>query len=252
MAGGLWHSFTHLFGGGGSQRSNQYAPVADQSMLFGLKVVADAIAAGESVGDYSAKNPTSSAHGRYQFTAATDADVSKKIQNYGEAPEDQDKKFAYLASTAYRQQTGRDLAEDAAAGGHEMQIADALKGVWPSVPGGSQQNTSAMAWMRHMIDARAAYGPQARQTSTPTPSQTSIVPGAYTPDPALQGGSAPAAVRSSTTNDNSRVNTSSVETNINGKIGKSLQKFAYVSQSNVGLAGLAMLCFYAWQSNLVL
>ena len=129
-------------------------------MPFGLKVVADAIAAGESVGDYSAKNPTSSAHGRYQFTAATDADVSKKIQNYGEAPEDQDKKFAYLASTAYRQQTGRDLAEDAAAGGHEMQIADALKGVWPSVPGGLQQNTSAMAWMRHMIDARAAYGPQ--------------------------------------------------------------------------------------------
>lgn len=149
-----------------------------------------------------------------------------------------------------------------------MQIADALKGVWPSVPGGSQQNTSAMAWMRHMIDARAAYGPQARQTSTPTPSQTSIVPGAYTPDQALQGGSTPAAVRSSTTNDNSRVNTSSVETNINGQIvvnaqgsdadgiargiGKSLQKFAYVSQSNVGLAGLAMLCFYAWQSTLVL
>ena len=75
-------------------------------------------------------------------------------------------------------------------------------------------------------------------------------------------------MRSSTTNDNSRVKTSSVETNINGQIvvdaqgsdadgiargiGKSLQKFAYVSQSNVGLAGLAMLCFYAWQSTLVI
>jgi hypothetical protein len=132
------------------------------------------------------------------------------------------------------------------------QFADALKGVWPSLPGGSQANTSMMQLTRRAIDTRAAYGPQARQTQPQGVPQTSIVPGAYTPDPAFRGGAAPAAMRSSVSNDNSRTNTSSVETNINGQIvvntaatdadgiargiGKSLQRYSYVSQANTGIS----------------
>jgi hypothetical protein len=41
-------------------------------------------------------------------------------------------------------------------------------------------------------------------------------PPGYTPDPALRGGAAPAAIRSSVTNDNSRMNTSSVDVVVDG------------------------------------
>jgi hypothetical protein len=51
---------------------------------------------------------------------------------------------------------GRDLVADVDSGQFDAQIAEALKGIWPSLPGGSQSNTSMMTYLRRITDARAA------------------------------------------------------------------------------------------------
>jgi hypothetical protein len=99
-----------------------------------------------------------------------------------------------------------------------------------------------------LTDARAAYGPQARQTGSPN---LAPPPPVYSPDPSLRGGASPAAVRSSVSNDNSRDNSIQSETHIqnvnvqtaatdaNGiarGIGGALQKYSFIPQANLGLA----------------
>ena len=85
---------------------------------------------------------TSSASGRYQFTADTWADVSRQLGLTDFTPASQDKAAWYLASQEYRKKTGRDLSADLKSGGHEGDIATALNGRWPSLPGGSQSKQS--------------------------------------------------------------------------------------------------------------
>ena len=81
---------------------------------------------------------TSTASGRYQFTASTWADVSGQLGLKDFSPASQDKAAWYLASQEYRKKTGRDLAADLKSGGHQADIASTLNGRWPSLPGGSQ------------------------------------------------------------------------------------------------------------------
>ena len=86
------------------------------------------------------------------------------------SPVAQDKKGAALAIQAYRIRThGRDLEADIKAGGHEADIAGALNQVWPSMPGGSQQNTTMPQFIRRLHDAQAAEGPQQQVTQAVRP-----------------------------------------------------------------------------------
>ena len=167
VGGGGWleREFQRLFGGG----SPAVRPTADASMAPEQRAFLDTIAAPESGGDYGARNPHSTAHGRYQFLNSTDTTVSDATGIYGEDPVSQDRKAWYLASTTYSRSTGRDLLADLKAGGHEQQIADALKDVWPSLPGGSQNQETMTAFVRRLHDGIAAYGPQQRQTQPAAP-----------------------------------------------------------------------------------
>lgn len=120
----------------------------------------DTLAGPESGGQYDVKNGgahfkgfaqfpegvapggTSTAAGRYQFTSPTWHSVAKTLGLKDFSPQSQDKGAWYLAATAYRARTGRDLERDLQAGNRQPQIADALKGIWPSLPGGSQSRES--------------------------------------------------------------------------------------------------------------
>lgn len=143
-------------------------PTADTTMTPAKRAFLDALSMGESGGRYDAKNPNSSAHGRYQFIDSTDRDVSQKTGIFGNDPASQDRKAWYLAATTYGRNTGRDLEADLRAGGRDQEIAAALNKVWPSLPGGSQQNTDARRWSTRIADAVAANRGQQIATS-PTP-----------------------------------------------------------------------------------
>lgn len=219
---------------------NTFSPTADTGMAPERRAFLDALSRGESGGDYGAKNPGSTAHGRYQFINSTDAEVSAATGLPGQDPVSQDRKAWFLAERTYRQNVGRDLGADLKEGGHEAQIAYALRSVWPSLPGGSQQNTSMVGWLTNMRNATASYQ---------QPPVTGVLPQVAGP-PSVDPGLGVATRPSPAGTDNSR--TSSVETNVNGPInihtsatdadgiargiGGALQKYSYVPQVNAGLA----------------
>ena len=128
---------------------------ADKSMDPDQRALLDALSIPESSTAYDAKNPGSSAHGRYQFIDSTDTDVTQQTGKPGQDPVSQDQKGWFLADRDYRARTGRDLLTDYKAGKY-AEIAAALNKTWPSMPGGSQQNTSMAQWTNRNIDARAA------------------------------------------------------------------------------------------------
>ena len=155
---------------GGAPAAGGASPThtADVSMAPEKRAFLDTLAAGEAGPEgYNSANPTSSARGRYQFLASTDADVSRQTGITGNDPVSQDRKAWFLASGTYLRNTGRDLDDDLRAGGHEADIAAALKGVWPSLPGGSQQNTTQQQFLTRLHDNLAAYTTQATATGTP-------------------------------------------------------------------------------------
>lgn len=131
-------------------------PVADIWASPEKRAFLAALSAGESSGDYNAHNPTSTAHGRYQFINSTDRQISAETGLPGQDPISQDRKAWYLAEKTYREKTHRDLEADLRSGNRDAQIATALNPVWPSLPGGSQQNTSPPAWERNLQAARTA------------------------------------------------------------------------------------------------
>ena len=108
----------------------------------------------ESGGDYTLKNGgahfsdfskfpsgvgaggTSTASGRYQFTERTWRDVSAAAGLHDFSPASQDKGAWYLASTEYFKKTGRNLEDDLKSGDHQDDINAALRGRWPTLPGG--------------------------------------------------------------------------------------------------------------------
>lgn len=134
------------------------SPISDQSMSDAEKTFLKALSEPESNGDYTLKNGgshftdfskfpegvgsggTSTASGRYQFTSDTWREVARAHGLTDFSPTSQDRGAWYLAEDDYRKKTGRDLQTDLTAGGHDDEIAGALKGRWPSLPGGSQYN----------------------------------------------------------------------------------------------------------------
>lgn len=120
-----------------------------------------ALAGGESKG-YTDKNPTSSASGRYQFLDSTWSEVAGDAggdvsQPAGAHPPGvQDKAAWNYATDTYKKKTGGNLQADIAAGGNDEKIATALNGVWPSLPGGSQQNTDMATWKARLAAGKSS------------------------------------------------------------------------------------------------
>lgn len=134
-------------------------PLADETMSQYQRGFLEALSHPESRGDYGIMNGgrerisnyashpnrvgqggTSTAAGRYQFTAETWREEAQRGGFNDFTPANQDRAAWNLASREYRKKTGRDLHADLASGGHEERIAAALAGRWPSLPGGSQSN----------------------------------------------------------------------------------------------------------------
>ena len=81
---------------------------------------------------------TSTAAGLYQFLKKTWDEQAAKHGYKDFKPETQDLAAWNYASEVYKQQTGRELTTDLADPAKRNAIGDALKNVWPSLPGGSQ------------------------------------------------------------------------------------------------------------------
>jgi hypothetical protein len=231
--------FEHWFGGGAST-----IHTADTTMSPTKRAFLDSLSMGESKG-YNEGNPRdnqgrvlSTAHGRYQFLDSTDRQVSTETGLPGQDPVSQDRKGWYYAAKVYRQNTGRDLETDSKDPARWEGIAYALNKVWPSLPGGSQQNTTMQQWKRHMADNNAAYGPQMRATHTPAGDFSSV-------DTILNG------IRASrggdvTNNAGAHTETHIGEINVHTKatdakgiaagIGGALRSNPLVRQANTGLA----------------
>lgn len=145
---------SHWDAGPASVRGRFSTRTEDTSMSPEQRAFLDTLAAGEqSSAGYNSKNPTSSAHGRYQFINTTDQKISNETGLHGDDPISQDRKAWYLAQKTYARFTfGRNLEADIKAGGHEADIAMALHGEWPSLPGGTQQNTTMDQFKRRIRD----------------------------------------------------------------------------------------------------
>lgn len=77
---------------------------------------------------------TSDAAGRYQFLSSTYKPIAGKLGLLDFSPVSQDKAAMDLATTTYASNSGgRDLKADLKEGGHGVEIANALREVWPSL-----------------------------------------------------------------------------------------------------------------------
>lgn len=118
-------------------------------------------------GDHSG-NPIP--NNRYQFLRSTWNSEAPKagVALNDFSPAAQDKVAWQYAQDTYRANSGgRDLASDIRDGGHEGAIATALNKVWPSLPGGSQQNTDMGTWL-----ARLRAQPTTNDAQGPIPGQS--------------------------------------------------------------------------------
>jgi muramidase (phage lysozyme) len=88
--------------------------------------------------DYVGRGGTSTASGKYQFTSDTWKEAAAALGLTDFSPASQDKAAWWLANRTYTQNAHRNLGADLLEGGHEAGIAGALRGRWPSLPGGSQ------------------------------------------------------------------------------------------------------------------
>ena len=126
-------------GGPGGPATN----ATDRSIAPEMRGLLDTIARHEqSKEGYASANPTSSARGRYQFMPGSWNDAASALGLKDFSPENQDKAAKWLAERAWRQAGHRsDLSTDLKSNDPTLrgQVAAALRGVWPSLPGGSQQ-----------------------------------------------------------------------------------------------------------------
>ena len=105
------------------------------------------------------KGTGSSAAGRYQFRSTDWDDVRSRHSDVTDfSPPNQDKAMWYLAAEVYAQKTGgRDLQQDLQDPEQYPGVAAALKGRWPSLPGGSQSRTTQEVFDQRMRENLQRY-----------------------------------------------------------------------------------------------
>jgi len=138
-------------------------PTADQTMAPEAASFLEALSGGESSGPdpYHQRNQQgSSAFGKYQIISGTWSDLVK--ESGGELtdindPKQQDRAAWFLAQDRYKALTGRSLLGDLQKGDRDLDIAIALNKIWPSLPGGSQMNTTPEMWAKRLAAARARH-----------------------------------------------------------------------------------------------
>lgn len=212
--------------GGGGVVGGATLPTVDAEMNSTRRAFLETLAAGES-SDYSSRNPTSSAYGRYQFIDSTREQAQRETGISGYDPVSQDRLGWYWADKTYRKNTGRDLEADFRAGRYS-DITAALRSEWPSLPGGSQQNTTEdqfssraqSALRRNDVEdvQRKQIMDRLREIGrTPAPGPV-VAPSQAVPppDPSLRGAIHPSAFQPGVTNNTTT--TSSATTHINGPI----------------------------------
>lgn len=99
-------------------------------------------------GPMAGKNST--AAGLYQFLAPTWDQQRNKLNLPDFSPQSQDIAAWDLAATTYKNKTGGDLKADVENPTKAQQIAAALNGVWPSLPGGSQPNSMTAGFTQRL------------------------------------------------------------------------------------------------------
>jgi muramidase (phage lysozyme) len=110
----------------------------------------------------------SSAAGRYQFLQRTWDEVKQEAGLPDFSPESQDAGAWHLANKTYKQRTGRDLAADLdKAQGNPAAIKSIggyLSGVWTSLPGGIEPNSTTMSFAdRYQRSAPTEMSAQSRR-----------------------------------------------------------------------------------------
>jgi hypothetical protein len=170
-----WMNPNTWFSRGGATHPSPLA--ADKTMDPDKRALLDTISIPESGTAYDAKNPGSSAHGRYQFIDSTDADVTKQTGKPGQDPVSQDQKAWFLANRDYHARTGGDLLADWKKRNY-AQVTAGLKDTWPSMPGGSQQNTTAQQFADRAAAATAAEQQVGQQANIAAAPQANIAGGA--------------------------------------------------------------------------
>lgn len=205
------------------------SPIADESMSPYQRGFLEALSYPESRGDYTimnggkeripdfSKHPgrvgeggTSTATGRYQFTIDTWREAAAALGLTDFSPASQDRAAWWLASKEYRRLTGRDLASDLEEGDHEDQIAAALRGRWPSLPGGSQSQQSSDQFKAAVRSRTGANLPTLPKNSTGSPGAPPSM------DPGLSAPPIPSGLGLASAGDGA--GTINSETNINGPI----------------------------------
>jgi hypothetical protein len=103
---------------------------------------------------------------------ATWSDVSRRTGLTEFSPANQDRNAWALAEQQYARYTfgRRSLEADIASGGHEADIANALRGTWPSLPGGTQQNTTAAQFRQRLDSSLNKYNRAPSPELRPDPS----------------------------------------------------------------------------------
>jgi hypothetical protein len=155
-------------GGGGSNTG----PISNQALPQEAKAFLPALSGGE--GNYGSPAPKGDRSGnpipnnRYQFLRATwETEAPKAGVDVNDfRPASQDAVAWNYSKEAYGLFTGgRGLQSDLRQGGHEAQITQALNKIWPSLPGGSEQNTSMSQFLGRLGQSASRGAPQ--QSSFP-------------------------------------------------------------------------------------
>jgi muramidase (phage lysozyme) len=254
----------------GSWRNIPQPNLADASMSESRAALLKTLSGPESGGRYdilnggerfdtSGQHPnrvgaggTSTAAGRYQFTASTWNELAAKLNLRDMSPVNQDKAAWALASDEYRKKTGRDLDIDAGDESKLGQIAEALRGRWPSLPGGTQSHQSmdnfTQAWRTNKPGG--SVRPEAREglgswlsgnlkAWTPDTGVGSWLTRPMTGDPIKKSSASGGSTSSFETHISGPITVNTNATDAEGVakgLNDALVKYSFVSQANAGLA----------------
>jgi hypothetical protein len=160
VAGGIAAAMAPGGAGGGANTG----PIANKTLPPEAQRFLPALSGGE--GNYASPAPTGDKSGspipnnRYQFLNTTwqTAAPAAGVDVNDRSPASQDAVAWQHAQDVYKASTGGSLQADIAAGGNEAKIAGALNKVWPSLPGGSQQNTTQAQFTARMGGQGGAAG----------------------------------------------------------------------------------------------